>query len=174
MRKFILFFLMFFTFNSILASDLSVFGGWSDGGKFDFNLETIQLKNAGIFGVRYEKDFAEVFGFENSLAYTKNVLTAEDEAGQSGFYYSGNLVLNIPMDHVVPNVTIGMGFVYRAGDSLPDVGTTFLTNLGGGIKMRELIGPVGFRVDYRRFQYWGVEGSSIGANELTGGLLISF
>jgi hypothetical protein len=173
MRKFFVFCCLIFATAPIYGSDFSIIAGWSNGGELEFDPETIDLKTVGIFGVRYEKDFAEVFGFENSLAYTKNALTAKGETGQSGFYYSGNLVLNLPAGNIVPNVTAGMGFAYRAGDSLPDVGTTFITNLGGGIKFK-LAGPVGFRIDYRRFQYWDVLGSKVGANEITGGILISF
>jgi len=174
MRKLPVLLLLLFSATPMFGSDFSIFGGWSDDGKLKLDPATLDLKDVGTFGIRYEKDFAEVLGFENSVAYTNNVLTAEGETGQSGFSYSGNFAFNIPGDHIVPNFTVGLGFVYRAGDSFPPVGTSSMTNIGGGLKLRELAGPVGFRMDFRRFRYWGVEETSVGANELTGGIMISF
>ena len=50
----------------------------------------------------------------------------------------------------------------------------FLSNLGGGVKLRKLAGALGVRLDYRRCRISSVRGRSYGFNQVSGGLMVSF
>ncbi len=157
-----------------MGSELSVVGGL--GPVEDLAVETLRfdLRNLALVGLRFEKDFLWFLGFENSFMYTSRLLQPVGEEGQNGIYWTANLVLNLPNEKVVPNLVLGMGVMQRFGDSFPDAGASFLTNWGVGVKFRELAGPLGVRVDYRRIQVHGVEDQSLLLQELSGGLLIQF
>lgn len=157
-----------------VASDLSLFAGWSQTGSLRSGPERIDLKNLSLFGVRYEKSFLLVFGFENSLAYTTNSLVAKGEGGSGGIAYTGNFVVSIPADNVAPFFTVGVGVLHKLEKSFPDVGSSFLVNYGLGAKFRRMAGPMGLRFDYRRFKLYNVLDETVSSNELSGGLVFSF
>lgn len=156
------------------ASDLSVYGGWSEGGELQAG--ELDLRNFSVLGLRYEKDFLVAFGFENTLAYASNPLVPRRSPGDGGMYYTSAVVLNLPVvsQRTVPNLSLGLGFLHPFGDQLSGVGTTFLTQWGAGFKLKGLAGPFGLRFDYRRFTLHDVRDSDVRTQEVTGGLLVSF
>ena len=156
------------------ASDLSIFGGWAGTESLKVGGQPISLDSFTLFGVRYEKGFLTVFGFENTLAYTTSGLVAKGEMTSRGLFYTGNLVVSIPAKKVVPFFTAGLGVLHKFGDSFPDVGSTFLTNYGFGVKMPKIVGPAGLRFDYRRFTLHDVLEESIKTNEVSGGVVFRF
>lgn len=156
------------------GSDFSVFGGWSQTGSLKLSGQRFDLSNLALVGVRYEKDFLGVFGFENTLAYAHNSLVEKGEGGSPGLLYSGNLVLNIPADTVVPFFTVGLGVLHKFQGSFPELGSTFLTNYGFGMKVRQIIGSGGLRLEYRRYRFYDVLGEGLSANEISGGVMFTF
>ena len=159
---------------SIQASELSLVAG---GAKLeDLSIEegTTFFRHPTLFGARYEKDFLMLLGLENNVMISRNMLSPKGGDGEQAVYYTGNLVLNFPVDRIVPNFVVGLGLLYRFGNSRPDVGAAFLTNWGFGMKFRNLIGPLGGRVDYRRIGIHGVEHQTVTEQEVSGGLLFSF
>lgn len=159
----------------LLGSDLSVVVGAAPSGDLKTPELSLDIDSYSLFGVRFEKTFALIIGFENSLLFANNVLNPVGEPGDNGLYTSSNILFNMPVsEKAVPYLTFGLGILYKFGDSFPDVGSTFHTNWGGGLKLRELAGPVGVRLDYRRYRFHGVEGESVGAHEISGGVLFSF
>ena len=156
------------------GSDFSVFGGWSQTGPLNLSGQRFDLSNLALVGVRYEKDFLAVLGFENTVAYSHNSLVEEGEGSSPGLLYSGNLVLNIPADNLVPFFTVGFGVLRKFEGSFPELGSTFLTNYGFGIKLRQIVGNGGLRLDYRRYRFHDVLGEGLSANEISGGVLFSF
>lgn len=162
------------TVPGLRASELSVVGGFApvedlvfEGSRFDFD-------RVGIFGGRFESEFLMVLGFENSLLFGSNLLQVPGNPDSNGFYYTSNLVLNLPNGRFVPNLALGVGFLHRGGDSFPDSGTSFLTNWGVGLKLRNLAGPFGLRFDYRRINVRDVIDQDLLLQELTAGVLFSF
>lgn len=175
MRRFLFFFLIFVPMGELPASDLSFVAGLAPTGKAELeegghlNFDTFPL-----LGARFEKDFFFILGFENNLIYGSGVLAPKSGEGEPALYYTANLVLNLPNEKIVPNFVFGLGILHRFGNSTPDVGTSFITNWGLGVKLHELSGPVGLRFDYRRIGIRGVEDSTVTAQEITGGIVISF
>ena len=166
--------LIILSIGTAYASELSLVGGRSIPGDLRLGSERTDLKDWTSFGARYEKDFLFILGFENSLLYGRKLLTPRGIPGEDGLYYSGAFVLNFSSASVAPNVALGLGFLYRFGNAFPKSGFSFLTTVGGGLKLRDLAGPVGLRIDYRRVTFYGIQGSKVGTNELTGGAVISF
>ena len=174
MRVFSATLLILVSLGTVYASELSVVGGRSITGDLKLDSERIDLKDSTNLGARYEKDFLFILGFENSFMYGRRLLTPKEGPGEDGLYYSGALVLNLSSASVAPNFALGLGFLYRFGNSFPKSGFSFLTTFGGGLKLRDLAGPVGLRIDYRRVTFYGIQGSKVGTNEITGGAVISF
>ncbi len=159
---------------SIQASELSLVAGGAALENLTVQDSVTLFKHPTLFGVRYEKDFLMLLGLENYLVVSRNMLSPRDSGGEQALYYTANLVLNFPVDRIVPNFAVGLGALYRFGNERPDVGASFLTNWGAGVKFRNLIGPLGARIDYRRIGIRGVEHQTITEQEITGGLLFSF
>jgi len=156
------------------ASELSGIAGFApvedlvdQNSRFDFD-------HVRIVGARFETGFLMVLGFENNLVFGSNLLEVPDNPGSNGFYYTSNLVLNLPNGQFVPNLVFGVGFLHRSGDSFPDSGTSFLTNWGAGIKLRNLAGPFGVRFDYRRINVRDVLDQNLLMQEVSAGVLLSF
>lgn len=171
----LVFLLLLITNAQLSGSDLSLVAGIAPTSDLELDLDSVDLQSFSAIGVRFEKDILFFLGFENSLIYTNNLLTPSGEPGENGLYYSANLVVNLGYSEViVPNLTIGLGILHRFGDTFPDVGSTFQTNWGGGVKFKNLAGPMGFRVDYRRFKFYSVEETSVNSQELSGGVIFSF
>ena len=165
---------LFLCLGSVDGSDLSIFGGWTQTGSLKLSEQRFDVGNLALLGVRFEKDFLIVLGFENTLAYSRMGAVETGEEGSPGILYSGNLVLNIPADNLVPFLTVGLGGLHKFQGSFPNLGSTFLTNYGFGIKLRRILGIGGFRLDYRRYHYYDVLGEGLSGNEISGGVLFSF
>ncbi len=159
---------------SLAASDLSAVAGRGSYSDLENPGAETNFKRSGLFGARYEKDFFFIVGFENSVLVSGDTLSPRGSGGETGLYYTGNLVLNFPVDRVVPNLAVGVGVLHRFGGTYPDIGTAFLTNWGFGVKFRNLAGPAGFRVDYRRVGIHGVESRTVTEQEFSGGILFTF
>src|SRR5690606_8923298 len=159
----------------VQGSDLSGFVAWNHSGDLTTAASSIEVDNYSTLGVRYEKTFLGIFGFENTLAYTRGIMVPADASEEDdGLYYSGAFVLNIPVGRLVPNFAWGLGFLHRFGDSFPDTGTSFLTNWGIGVKFRELAGPLGLRFDYRRLKLYDVLDEDFNTQALSGGVILRF
>src|SRR5512137_1738630 len=88
----------------------SVFGGWNKPGKVTLANVRTGLNGNGMVGVRLEADFARIIGWENTFAYSPNFGQPDILATTSdsrALIYSSNLVLNVPMKHMVPYATVG-------------------------------------------------------------------
>jgi hypothetical protein len=157
------------------ASDLSFVAGLAPMGDLTVDNGIMEFDRYGFLGVRYEKDYLLILGIEHNLVYANDLLAPRTgNGGEDALYYTGNLVLNLPVDRIVPNFVLGIGLMHRFGDSFPDTGSSFLTNWGLGVKFRELLGSAGLRFDLRRVRIHGVEDGSVTATELSGGLLLTF
>ena len=98
-----------------------------------------------VAGVRLS--WGRIVGFEQSLALSPHFLDSHFHA----FNIQDNLVVNAPPARIVPYGTAGVGLVATWGDSQRDIGTKFMFNYGGGLKFKNLVGPIGLRLDLRRY-----------------------
>ncbi len=174
MNKFILIGVVFLSSLTVKASDLSLFAGWTDVGSLETVAGQVDLSNFNVFGVRWEKDFFLVLGFENTLSFSSGSVLATEGENNGGLNYNGNLVLNLPVRRTLPYFTLGMGVLHRFGTSFPDVGSRFTFNFGAGLKLRGLLGPMGVRIDYRRVTVYGVLDENAKTHEITGGVMFTF
>ena len=150
------------------ATDITLFGAWAPGG----TLASIDLRDFGGFGATFERYFA-IIGFENTLTYYNRPVDITG-TGDSGFAYTSGLTLNIPFSGKFAYVAAGGGFFRKQSSLSVDQGTSFLSNIGGGVKLRKLAGALGVRLDYRRCRISNVRGRGYGFNQISGGLMVSF
>ncbi len=156
------------------------FAGYLNPG--DLNLENVQrglgLRGTALYGARAEFGFARVLGIEQNISFSprlfNSTLFPSEASDIRGLLYSSNLVLNIPISHIVPYVTAGIGFVKPWGSGLRPFDATFAGNYGGGIKLNRLIGPVGLRFDVRGWRLAEVLGQNLNILEASGGLTFTW
>jgi len=153
-----------------LAADLTLFTGVQNPGKLTIDNVVRDTKLGGVFGARFSG--GQVIGFEQTLAFSPNFL----ESSRRAFSTQSNLLIGIPAGRVVPYATAGVGSITSFGDSLnfSDIGTKFAFNYGGGIKFRNLAGPLGVRIDVRGYSVPGVFSQTLNFVEGSIGLLFSF
>lgn len=154
-----------------LAADITLFTGVQNPGKLTVNNVVRDTKLGGVFGARFSA--GRVIGFEQTLGFSPNFL----ESGRRAFNAQSNLHVGIPAGRVVPYATAGVGLIATFGDSfldLGDIGTKFAVNYGGGIKLRNLAGPLGVRFDVRGYSVPGVFSQTLNFVEGSVGLLFSF
>jgi hypothetical protein len=154
----------------ISAADITLFGGVQNPGKLTIDNVVRDPKLGGVFGARFSG--GQVIGFEQTLAYSPKFLVS----GQRAFNAQSNLHVGIPAGRFVPYATAGIGFITTFGDELNfgDIGTKFTVNYGGGIKFRNLAGPLGLRFDVRGYSVPDVFGQTLNFVEGSIGLLFSF
>ena len=100
-----------------------------------------------------------MLGFEQNISYSPRFA----KPGVKSFQMDSNFLLQFP-GKIVPYATVGIGFVKTWSNDLPsdldvedvaaylfDFGTKFSVNYGGGVKVRRLLGPLGFNVDVRGY-----------------------
>ena len=154
----------------ISAADITLFTGIQNPGKLTIDNVVRDTKLGGVFGARFSR--GQVIGFEQTLAYSPKFL----ESGRQAFNAQSNLHVGIPAGRVVPYATAGIGFISTFGDELNfgDIGTKFTVNYGGGIKFKNLAGPLGLRFDVRGYSVPDVFSQTLNFVEGSVGLLLSF
>ena len=151
------------------ATDITLFGAWAPGG----TLASTDLRDFAGFGATFERYFA-IVGFENTFTYYTRPADITG-SGDAGFGQTTGLTLNIPFSGKFGYVAAGVGVFFRKPNSLSlDQGPRFLSNIGGGVKLRKLAGALGLRLDYRRCRISNIRGQAYGFNQISGGLMVSF
>ena len=150
------------------ATDITLFGAWAPGG----NLATIDVRDFAGFGATFERYFA-IIGFENTFAYYNRPADLSG-TGDVGFALTSGLTLNIPFSGKFGYIAAGGGLFRKQSSLSLDQGTSFMSNIGGGVKLRKLTGALGLRLDYRRCRISNVRGLAYGFNQISAGLMVSF
>lgn len=162
------------------AADLSLFAGYINPGSLNLGnvFTNLQMRSGAVYGGRFEVDFHRTIGLEQNIAFMPNLVSSNVLAGSAldvrGFLYHTNLVLNVPMGHMVPFATAGIGLIKPFGPGLRPFGTRFAFNYGGGVKFARLMGPVGLRFDVRGYAVPDVATQTLNMLEVSGGLIVSF
>ncbi len=161
------------------AADLSLYTGYLNPGSLSLNnvVSGLQLRSSAVYGGRFEVDFHRVLGLEENVAITPNLIRSDIFAVNTdvrGFFYHSNFVLNVPMGHMVPYATAGIGLIKPFGPGLQPFGTRFAFNYGGGVKFLRLAGILGLRFDVRGYAIPDVSSRTANMLEASGGLVFSF
>ena len=133
---------------AVLAADAELvgfFGGYSAG----TSIEGVDLENGSLYGLRFGVSFLRFFGTE--IAYT-HVGGIEDQLQAfegTAHDFSWNFLLEYPINKVVPFATVGLGVLGGTDKAAASIQTGISYNVGGGVKLRKLLGPLGFRFDVR-------------------------
>ena len=135
----------------LFSGDATFYGGVQNPGALNFNnvleVASVSNKSGAVFGARVSG--GQVLGFEWSAGVSPSFL----ESSQWAFNTQTNLIIGIPAEKFVPYGTVGAGFI-RTGGALTvirDIGSRFTINYGGGLKIRNLAGPIGVRFDIRGY-----------------------
>ena len=151
------------TVSSVQAGEAIFYAGSQKPGKLTFDEaseipgDLLEGGYGSTFGVRFSA--GRVIGFEQNLSFSPRFA----RSGVHAFQSDSNLLLQAP-GKIVPYVTAGLGFIVTWGQDEPDeldpvkianfafsMGKEFTFNYGGGIKLRRLLGPMGFNVDVRGY-----------------------
>lgn len=119
--------------------------------------DSLEGQSGSTFGARFSK--GRTIGFEQNISYSPRF----GKPGVKAFQMDSNLLIQAP-GKVSPYVTAGSGFIKTWGPDFPSdldpatiaaaafsFGTKFSINYGGGIKLRRILGPLGFGVDVRGY-----------------------
>ncbi len=161
------------------AADLTLYAGYLNTGSLSLSnvINGLETRGSSIYGARFETDFHKVIGLEHSIAFTPNLLQSNIfpiNTEVHGFLYHSNLVVNLPLGHLVPYATAGMGLLTPYGPGFKPFGTRFAFNYGGGLKLPHLAGILGLRFDVRGYAIPDVDAQTLKALEASGGLMFSF
>jgi hypothetical protein len=133
---------------AVMAADAELvgfFGGYSAG----TSSEGLDLGSGTLYGLRFGVSFLRFFGTE--IAYT-HVGGIEDQLKSfqgTAHEFTWNFLLEFPINKVVPFATVGIGVLGGTSRETASIQTGLAYNVGGGVKLRKLFGPLGFRFDVR-------------------------
>jgi hypothetical protein len=156
-----------------LAADVTIYTGYQNPGNLSFGNLDQNPQSGGIVGARFGG--GGILGFEQTLGYSWKFLVS----GQRAFNSQSNVVVAVPAGRVVPYGTAGIGFITTFGDlqgieDIADIGTKFTINYGGGVKFKNLAGPLGFRIDVRGYSVPDVFSQTLNFVEASVGVLFSW
>ncbi len=162
------------------AADLSLYAGYLNPGGVSLNNlfnNNFLIRGSGTYGGRFEVDFHRFLGLEENIAFAPNLIQPQFFGTGNdvhGFFYHSNLVLNVPLGHMIPFATAGMGLIKPFGPDLRPFGTRFAFNYGGGVKFVHIAGPIGLRFDVRGYSVPDVNTRTLNMIEASGGLIFTF
>jgi hypothetical protein len=147
--------------SSLFAGDLILYGGSQNPGELTWSSaanvpgDLLDGDFGGTMGVRFST--GRMIGFEQNIGYSPRFA----KPGVKSFQMDSNFLVQAP-GKIVPYATVGIGFIRTWSNDLSleaeDIaaylfgfGTKFSINYGGGVKVRRLLGPLGFNVDVRGY-----------------------
>jgi hypothetical protein len=168
------------------AGDFILYGGFQKPGKIAFTSATAvpsDLLNGefgGTLGARFSA--GRIVGFEQNISFSPRYA----KPGLKAFQMDSNLLVQAP-GKIVPYATAGLGFVKTWGKDFPssldpaqiaafafNFGTKFSVNYGGGIKVRRILGPLGFNVDLRGYTVPDVHDGKLNFIQTSFGAVLSW
>ena len=135
----------------LFSGDATFYGGAQNPGALNFDnalgVSSLSNQSGAVFGARFSG--GQVLGFEWSAGLSPSFL----ESSQWAVNTQTNLVIGIPAEKLIPYATLGAGFIRTGGavTVIRDIGSRFTIYYGGGLKIRNLAGPIGVRFDIRGY-----------------------
>ena len=169
---------------SLFAGDLILYGGSQKPGELTLSSaanvpgDLLNGDFGGTMGVRFSR--GRMIGFEQNISYSPRFA----KPGVKSFQMDSNFLVQAP-GKIVPYATVGIGFIKTWSNDLPldveDVagylfgfGTKFSVNYGGGVKVRRLLGPLGFNVDVRGYTLPDVYNGTLNIIQTSLGVVITW
>lgn len=155
----------------LLAGDVTVYTGIQNPGKLTVGNVLRETNLGAVVGARISA--GRIIGFEQTFGYSPNFL----ESGNRSFNTQSNVVIGVPLVGFSPYGTVGVGLVTTWGRPPVDfhnIGTKFTVNYGGGIKMHNVLGPLGLRLDVRGYSVPRVFDQTLNFVEATIGIMFSW
>jgi hypothetical protein len=170
--------------SSLFARDFILYGGSQNPGELTWSSaanvpgDLLNGDFGGTMGVRFST--GRMIGFEQNISYSPRFA----KPGVKSFQMDSNLLVQFP-GKIVPYATVGIGFVKTWSNDHPldveDVaaylfgfGTKFSVNYGGGVKVRRLLGPLGFNVDVRGYTLPDVYSGKLNIIQTSFGVVITW
>lgn len=164
------------------AGELVLYGGSQKPGKLTFSDlseipgDVLEGTWGGTFGLRLSA--GKIIGLEQNISFSPRFAVS----GVHAFQTDTNLILQAP-GKVVPYATAGIGYIRTWGqDAYPEdldpakilafafnIGNKFAFNYGGGIKIRRLLGPMGFHFDVRGYTVPSARDDSLNFVQMSAG-----
>jgi len=167
-----LFFLVFVASSpSLFAGDATIYTGFQNPGKLTIDNVVRDTKLGAVVGGRVS--VGGLVGFEQTFAYSPNFL----ESGNHAYNIQSNLLVTLPTGKISPYGTAGIGLITTSDHKIFDFdnfGTKFTINYGGGVKFRNLAGPIGLRFDIRGYSVPKVFDQTLNFIEGTIGIMLSW
>jgi Outer membrane protein beta-barrel domain len=156
---------------SLFAGDATIYTGFQNPGKLTIDNVVRDTKLGAVVGGRVS--VGGLVGFEQTFAYSPDFL----ESGNHAYNIQSNLLVTLPTGRISPYGTAGIGLIttgdYRIFD-YDNFGTKFTINYGGGVKFRNLAGPIGLRFDLRGYSVPKVFDQTLNFIEGTIGIILSW
>jgi len=173
--------------SSLQAGEVVLYGGSQKPGTLSFDAlsevpgDFLQGDWGSTFGVRLSA--GKVVGLEQNFSFSPEFAVS----GVHAFQTDTNLLVQAP-GWFAPYVTAGIGYMYTWGqDSFPEdldpgkiaayaynIGSSFSLNYGGGIKLRRVMGPMGFNFDIRGYTLTSARDGALNLVQMSGGLVFTW
>jgi hypothetical protein len=170
-----------FLFSGALAqTELEIFAGAYNPGT---SLVDADLDSGTALGFRIGQSFAAILGTELGYTNIRGLEYRPANFDENVHLITGNFLLQAPIGAFVPFGTAGFGGIIGQDDTDFQVRRTITWNAGGGLKLRNLAGPIGLRFDIRYHKVPDgielrelptLEREDFDFLEVTGGLLLTF
>jgi hypothetical protein len=174
------------TVASLHAGEVILYGATQKPGELTWsaatNVSNDLLKGdyGGTFGIRLSS--RRKIGFEQNISYSPRFA----KPGNKAFQLDSNLVLQVP-GKITPYATAGIGHIRTWGQdysadlnplkiaaSAFNFGKKFSFNYGGGIKVRRILGPLGFNIDLRGYTVPNVRDDELSFLQTSFGAILSW
>jgi hypothetical protein len=171
---------------SLHAGEVILYGATQKPGKLTWssatNVPNDLLKGdyGGTFGIRFTSK--RKIGYEQNISYSPRFA----KPGNKAFQIDSNLVLQVP-GKITPYATAGIGHIRTWGQDFStdlsplkiaasafNFGKKFSFNYGGGIKVRRILGPLGFNIDLREYTVSSVRDDTLSFLQTSFGAILSW
>jgi hypothetical protein len=168
------------------ASELIIYGAAQKPGKLSWSAakdvpnDLLKGDYGSTYGIRWSGKGK--LGYEQNISYSPRF----GKAGDRAFQIDSNLVLQVP-GKISPYATVGIGYIKTWGQeyskdldplkiatSAFSFGKKYSFNYGGGIKVRQILGPLGFNIDLRGYTVPNVRDAKLSYLQTSFGLVLSW
>ncbi len=147
-------------------------------------LDEVDFDNGVATGIRIGQSFLGILGTEFGYTAAPGLSTSIGDFDENIHLLNANFLVQLPAAGFVPFATFGFGGIVGQRDTRFRIRSAWTWNAGGGLKIRNIAGPIGLRFDARYYNIPnGLEllepppdlnRQNFNLLELSGGLLLTF
>ncbi len=167
--------------NALAQTEIEGFLGVYDPGT---ELNQADFDRGVAMGFRVGHSFLAVLGTEFSYTAAAGLQDRLGTFDENIHLLNGNFLVQLPVGGFVPFGTVGFGSIIGQTDTSFKIRSAWTWNAGGGLKIRNIAGPVGVRFDVRYYAIPdGIEVFALPPDlnrqnfnlmEVSGGILLTF